>query len=536
MFIVSNINYTCSVLLSAPLRSNGADYVLLHHSTETALTLTLDNVFHAADTGSATLLVSLDLSAAFDSIHHNILINCLSSSFGPTGLALDWISSYLCNRRQSVKIGDAWSPPVWHNIWCAPGVCPWPNPFCSLHLTYLSYCKRSQRPAATVCWRHSALHLHICRDHNTEHMSPRVLSIWPTCVVLPQLACFQPIQIWGSLTGNHPEAENALNAQFSQLLRHQCSSHNPNPTSRCHSRSVSFFRLTQHSFHQILFLSHSWPPPHSANFEWRQPISSPALLFLSGWTVRVHVCSASLSRIYLAYREFKTRLLVSSHAPTLGPALPLCWNLSTGFQFQLAFTTYFQVTPHHSPIYLSSLIRPYTFRSFSAQWLCAPHVSSVFDSRGVRSAGPAIWNSSPLTVTSCSSIHAFKKQLKTNLFASAFPSSWIVLDAPLIRWSPLSYLSGCPWFCACQNVCYYYYYYYYYYLFYIFLYSPFVLRNYSTDFHQISSNCVFWCDLTMTMTMTMTMTITIHIARTSRSVASESEARGHVTSQDVCWK
>ena len=66
-----------------------------HHSTETALTLTLDNVFHAADNGSATLLVSLDLSAAFDSINHNILINRLSSCFGLTGLALDWISSYL---------------------------------------------------------------------------------------------------------------------------------------------------------------------------------------------------------------------------------------------------------------------------------------------------------------------------------------------------------------------------------------------------------------------------------------------------------
>ena len=68
-----------------------------HHSTQTALTLTLDNVFHAADSGSATLLVSLDLSAAFDSIHHNILIR-LSSCFGLSGTSLNWISSYLTNR------------------------------------------------------------------------------------------------------------------------------------------------------------------------------------------------------------------------------------------------------------------------------------------------------------------------------------------------------------------------------------------------------------------------------------------------------
>ena len=74
----------------------------------------------------------------------------------------------------------------------------------------------------------------------------------------------------------------------------------------------------------------------------------------------------------------------------------------------------------------------------------------------LRSAGPTIWNSLPLSVTSCSTINTFEKQLETHLFASAFPSSWIVLDAPLIRWSPFIYLFGCPWFCACINVCYYY--------------------------------------------------------------------------------
>ena len=59
-----------------------------HHSTETALTFTLDNVFHAADTGSTTLFVSLDFSAAFDSINHNNLISRLSFCFA----LLVWLS------------------------------------------------------------------------------------------------------------------------------------------------------------------------------------------------------------------------------------------------------------------------------------------------------------------------------------------------------------------------------------------------------------------------------------------------------------
>ena len=110
--------------------------------------------------------------------------------------------------------------------------------------------------------------------------------------------------------------------------------------------------------------------------------------------------------------------------------------------------TYFQVIPHHSSII--SFIHHSSLCSFRAPptlpvlSVSVSHMSAPYPARGVfRSAGPAIWNSLPLSVTSCSTIHTFKKQLKTHLFASAFPSSWIVLDAPPIRWSPLNYLSGC---------------------------------------------------------------------------------------------
>ena len=150
----------------------------------------------------------------------------------------------------------------------------------------------------------------------------------------------------------------------------------------------------------------------------------------------------------------------SSTAPLLKH---LHWlPVSARIHFKIALLT-FKSLHAIAPSYLSSLVRPYVpsraLRSSSAHQLCVPHVSTVFGSRGFRSAGPTIWNSLPLSVTSCSTIHTFKKQLKTHLFASAFPSSWIVLDAPLIRWSPFMYLFGCPWFCACLNVCYYYYYY-----------------------------------------------------------------------------
>jgi hypothetical protein len=46
----------------------------------------------------------LDLSAAFDVIDHNILLNRLDYAFGISGDALSWIKSYLVDRPQRVAI------------------------------------------------------------------------------------------------------------------------------------------------------------------------------------------------------------------------------------------------------------------------------------------------------------------------------------------------------------------------------------------------------------------------------------------------
>ena len=54
-------------------------------------------------------LVLLDLSAAFDTIDHNILLDRLNSSFGLSGSALSLLSSYLLNRTQSVIVDQAQS-------------------------------------------------------------------------------------------------------------------------------------------------------------------------------------------------------------------------------------------------------------------------------------------------------------------------------------------------------------------------------------------------------------------------------------------
>ena len=74
------------------------------HSTKTVMLKVKTDLLDAIDQRKVVCLVLLDLSAAFDTVNHDHLLNCLKCRFGVVGTALTWFTDYLkgCTQRVAV--------------------------------------------------------------------------------------------------------------------------------------------------------------------------------------------------------------------------------------------------------------------------------------------------------------------------------------------------------------------------------------------------------------------------------------------------
>ena len=111
-FISKMIEKAISYQLTNYLRDNDSEESLqsaykTFHSTETALVKVHNDIVSAIDNQSYTILLLLDLSAAFDTVDHKILLQRLSCRFGIKGKALHWFKSYLENHEQVVNVKGA---------------------------------------------------------------------------------------------------------------------------------------------------------------------------------------------------------------------------------------------------------------------------------------------------------------------------------------------------------------------------------------------------------------------------------------------
>ena len=94
-----------------------------------------------------TLPVFLDLSAAFDTVNHDILLRRLETTFGITGTALQWFSSYLGDRPQRIVFGDGVSEGFYLAFGVPQGSCLGPLLF-TLHARKLFEVIKHHLPSA----------------------------------------------------------------------------------------------------------------------------------------------------------------------------------------------------------------------------------------------------------------------------------------------------------------------------------------------------------------------------------------------------
>jgi hypothetical protein len=82
-----------------------------NHSCELALLTLSNHIYSSADNGEVTVVLLLDMSAAFDTVQHDILLDRLLS-LGVCGHALNWLTQYLRDRASSVSCRGVTSAPL----------------------------------------------------------------------------------------------------------------------------------------------------------------------------------------------------------------------------------------------------------------------------------------------------------------------------------------------------------------------------------------------------------------------------------------
>ena len=84
-----------------------------YQSTETALLRVMNDILLKMNSQHVTLLVLLYLSAAFDTVSHDVLLDRLHNDVGLRGNALNWFYPYLSQRSQRVSIHGTLSISTW---------------------------------------------------------------------------------------------------------------------------------------------------------------------------------------------------------------------------------------------------------------------------------------------------------------------------------------------------------------------------------------------------------------------------------------
>ena len=100
-----------------------------YHSTETAWVSLHNDILSELDDNKVVLLVSLDVSAAFDTLDHSILLGLLENRLGTSGAMFELVSFLPCDHTARVTIDGKCSKLKYLHLGVPQGICLRPKTF-----------------------------------------------------------------------------------------------------------------------------------------------------------------------------------------------------------------------------------------------------------------------------------------------------------------------------------------------------------------------------------------------------------------------
>jgi hypothetical protein len=404
------------------------------HSCETALLRIVNDLLLSLDERKVSILTLLDLSAAFDTIDHSILLHRLQHDFGICDTALKWFSSYLTGRTQSVVVGGHMSDP---DLICF-GV---PQGSVLGPLLFVLYTS----PLSSIIQKHS-VHHHSFADDTQLHKSAYISEIPELINVMKQ--CTDDVKSWMTanklkLNDDKTEAMLISSSKMASKVSH-CSSIVIGTSNISFSASVRDlgFHLDCH----LEMKAHVQNVIKTANFELRKIGSircyltthATATLVSSLVLSRLDYCNSllygchdylidKLQRIQNNCARMVLRIPKRSHMTT--HLIFLHWlPISSRIDYKIS-SICFNCIQGTAPGYLKQLIPlretaySYNTRSTSDKTAIRDRPAKSQKTLGDRCfsyAAPSVWNSLPPKIRGSASPASFKSSLKTHLFRSAF--------------------------------------------------------------------------------------------------------------------
>ena len=398
------------------------------HSTETALVKVHNDIAYAIDNKCYVILLLLDLSAAFDTVDHAILLSRLSSRFGITDNALRWFTSYLEDREQRVCIDGIPSS-------SKPLRCGVPQGSVLGPVLYLMY----THPLGDIVRRHG-LSCHFYADDTQLYCSFKPEN--QTVSVSAIESCVKDIDNW--MLANRLK----LNRDKTELLvigshyRPQLGIEGINvadesikPSDYARNIGIIFDK-------NITLERHVNMTCKSAFFHLRNIAKIRECLSQENAETLVHAfisskldfCNALLYGLpqYLIDRlqyvqNCAARMLTKTkRSQHITPVLrELHWlPVKHRITYKILLLTY-KTLNFMAPKYLIDLLQRYTpprqLRSSSKNILKVPKsISKSYGDRAFQVAAPKLWNKLPDEIKLSSSLNEFKSKLKTFLFREAY--------------------------------------------------------------------------------------------------------------------